>query len=411
MTGPSQLPTEADAGSKEQDLQSRFPREVLDAINALGSTNQSALLIGECVHEAACGMLPLHFQTQSPLTPTEVLRRFPLAVPTAPEHKRFAIPTAAGPLDVFPLPATASLESGLRSRSFSIHSMAYDPRHAYLHDPHEGMTDTRERVLRGVADPTQRFTQMPLEALRAAGLLARFRYQPHPNLLPGFQAAIAGLAKVRRADLRRSLLALLDLTKPGRAIKILHATGIEKSLFPGACSDSGPIMNQLPRDRWLRLAIWLRGTAVQKHLQQLAVSRPVANRVQQLLRHHPIDRAAPSRNLWRLSGDERAQLFHLRRAELDQSAEESGPREQSRQHLHQLEKTLEEKAHEFQRERSRNKLALDGSAVMEILDCPAGKRVGEALRFLSDYVSLHPEQNAADPLRAQLEQWDGQHPA
>ena len=411
MTGPSQLSTEADAGSKTLDLQSRFPREVLDAMNALGSASQAALLIGECVHEAASGMLPLHFQTQSPLTPTEILRRFPLAVPTAPEHKRFAIPTAAGPLDVFPLPATANLASGLRSRSFSIHSMAYDPRRAYLHDPHGGLTDTRERVLRGVADPAQRFTRRPLEALRAAGLLARFRYQPHPNLLPGFQAAIKGLARVRRADLRRSLLALLDLTEPSRAIEILHATGIESSLFPGALGDSGPIMNQLPRDQWLRLAIWLRGTAVQKHLQQLAVSRPVANRVQQLLRHHPIDGADSPRNLWRLSGDERAQLFRLRRAELDQSAVESGPCEQIRRRLDQLEKTLTEKAHEFDRERSRNKLALDGSAVMEILDCPAGKRVGEALRFLSDYVSLYPEQNAADLLCAQLKQWDGQHPA
>ena len=411
MTGSSQLPTDTDSENKTEDFQSRFPSEVVDAVDVLGTTNQPAFLIGECVHETACGMSPLHFQAQSPLTPPEILGRFPFAVPTAPEHKRFAIPTAAGPLDVFPLPAAADLESGLHSRTFSIHSMAYDPRRASLHDPHGGLTDTRARVLRGVADPTQRFTQMPLEALRAAGLLARFRYQPHPNLFPGFQAAIAGLAKVRRADLRRSLLALLDLTEPGRAIEILHATGIEQSLFPGACGDCGPIMNQLPPDRWLRLAIWLRGTAVQKHLQQLAVSRPLASRVQQFLRHHPIDQVEKSRTLWRLSGDERAQLFRLRRAELDQTAAEPDPHEQIRQHLDQFEKQLAEKAHEFHREQSRNTLALDGSAVMAVLDCPAGKRVGDALRFLSDYVSLHPEQNAVDPLRAQLKQWDEQHPA
>ncbi len=411
MTRPSQLPTDTNPESTARNLQSHFPNEVLEAVDLLGSQNQPAFLIGECVHEAAYGIAPLHFQAQTPLTPTEILTRFPFSVPTSPEQRRFAIPTATGPLDVFPLHDKGDLDSGIRSRSFSIHAMAYDARRAYLHDPHGGLMDMRERILRGIADPARRFTQMPLESLRAARLLARFHYELHPNLLPGLQAAIPGLAKVRRADLRRSLLGLIDVAKPGRAIKILHATGIEQSLFPGASDDCGPIMDQLSPDRWLRLAIWLRGTAAQKHLQQLGVAPAVANRVQQLLRHHPIDQANPTHKLWRLSDDERAELFCLRRAELNHSTTEHGLRENIRRQLDQFEKTLAEKSHALHRDQSRATLALDGSAVMEILGCPAGKRVGEALRFLCDYVSLYPEQNAEDSLRTQLKQWDGNHPA
>lgn len=388
-----------------------FPEAVIEVIDSLGSADEPAWLIGECVHEALSGTRPRVFQARSSFPPRQVLAVLSNAVPTAPDNARFMVPTPAGPVDILSAGQQNDLESELRRRTFSIHAMAFDPRADHLYDPHGGLPDTRALRLRGVADPAHRFARMPLEALRGAGLLARFGYELDSNLVPGFRAAIPGFPRIPRAELRRTLVALLGLPLPGRAIATLRATGVEASLFNRARSDTAAILDELPPDPGLRLAAWLRETDAQKHLHRLRFPRALSNRVQRLLRHHPIDSTQVVRTRARLSAPDRADLFQLRRAELHHATNARGETETQRQRLDQLETRLAENAAELDREQLRTHLALDGSQVMAILGCEPGRRVGNALRFLTDHVARNPEANTADQLRAQLEEWGEKHPA
>jgi hypothetical protein len=233
----------------------------------------------------------------------------------------------------------------------------------------------------------------------------------HSNLVPGFRAATPGLARIPRAELRRILVSLLGLPLPGRAVAALRATGVEASLFRGARSDTAAILDELPRDLGLRLTTWLRETEAQRHLHRLGFPRALSSRVQQLLRHHPIDDAEFVRRRTRLSAADRADLFRLRRAELRHSRMTRGEKDTQRQRLENIETQLAEDAAALDREQSRIHLALDGSQVMAILDCGAGRHVGNALRFLADHVARYPEANTAEQLREQLEEWSGRHPA
>jgi hypothetical protein len=52
-------------------------------------------------------------------------------------------------------------------------------------------------------------------------------------------------------------------------------------------------------------------------------------------------------------------------------------------------------------------LALDGRAVMELLDCGPGPEVGRALRQLEKDVAADPSCNTKEALRARLLAWRG----
>ena len=52
--------------------------------------------------------------------------------------------------------------------------------------------------------------------------------------------------------------------------------------------------------------------------------------------------------------------------------------------------------------RQRQSLAIDGQAVMEVLACGPGQRVGAALGFLSERVAADPARNTPAGLRADL---------
>ena len=388
-----------------------FPEPVIDVIHALGSVEEPAWLVGECVHEALSERRSHVFQARSGLPPRQILAAFPNAVPTAPRNARIMVPTSAGPVDILSAGQQDDLDSELRRRTFSVHAMAFNPRATHLYDPHGGLSDTQTRRLRGVADPARRFARSPLEALRGAGLLARFGYEMHADLAPGFRAAAPGLARIPRAELRRILVSLLGLPLPGRAIAALRETGVEATLFQGTRGDTAAILDELPPNLGLRLTTWLRETEAQRHLHRLGFPRALSSRVQHLLRHHPIDDAEVIRRHTRLSAADRTDLFRLRGAELRHSKMTDSEKDTQRQRLDHIEAQLAEDAAALDREQSRIHLALDGRQVMVILDCEAGRRVGNALRFLADHVARYPEANTAERLREQLEEWSGRHPA
>jgi hypothetical protein len=58
----------------------------------------------------------------------------------------------------------------------------------------------------------------------------------------------------------------------------------------------------------------------------------------------------------------------------------------------------------------RTGLALDGGTVMELLGCGPGRRVGAALRFLTEWASGDPARNEPEALRAAVLQWAGENP-
>jgi tRNA nucleotidyltransferase (CCA-adding enzyme) len=316
------------------------------------------------------------------------------------------IPTRSGPVDVTSTHGGASLEDDLARRDFTVNAMAFDPLAPRFVDPWGGRGDLDAGRLRCVGSAAERLREDPLRALRAARFAATLGLLPDAELEAALPACAAALDDVAPERIRRELETLLTGPQAGRGVAILRRSGLEARLVPGAPGDAARLLDALPLDPELRWAAWLRGTQAESILARLRVPRRSAERVLRLLGLHPIDEHADPgspvslrRVLSRAGADGVAALLALREAEL---AAEAPPGAARREALVGLRAAFEREHARKDLALHRLDLALDGSAVMEILGCAPGPEVGHALRFLTERVLEDPALNTRERLRALL---------
>jgi tRNA nucleotidyltransferase (CCA-adding enzyme) len=389
------------------------PVAVGQLAQTLAVAGHAGFLVGGCVRDLLRGEPPEDFDLATSARPEQLLDLFPRAVPIGIRHGTVMVPTENGPVDVTTFRGGATIEDDLAHRDFTLNAMAYEPRQQRLVDPFEGRSDLARRRLRAVRDASARFAEDPLRALRAARLQATLDLEVDPEVEQAMAEAVEALRTVARERVRYELAATLLAPGAARGLELLRRTGIEPDLAPGAAADAPAVVAALPSDLQLRLAGWLRGARAASILRRLRFSRRSVQRVEHLLRWHPVELGvAPPRDasvrqrLKRVGERDASALLALRRAELLH-----GEAAHSEQAALELERITELEA-AFERVRRAGKLALqrqdlaiDGERVMRILGCEPGPVVGSALRYLTDRVVEDPACNTPEALHALLEAW------
>jgi hypothetical protein len=186
--------------------------------------------------------------------------------------------------------------------------------------------------------------------------------------------------------------------------------------------DAARLVPRLPEDLVLRLAGWLRGTRAMRVLRQLRFPRRTSEEVERLLRWHPVDagvdaerEVAVRRQLKRVGEDRVDGLVALRRAEVacGDLPDALAP-EEAEARIERFVAAVTRLREAGSLALERQNLALDGAAIMQILGCPPGPRVGRALRHLTERVVDDPSLNTPQALSALLETWaeeDGEQSA
>jgi poly(A) polymerase len=196
----------------------------------------------------------------------------------------------------------------LARRDFTINAAAIELPTGALHDPHGGLVDLRERLLRTPLSPEVSFTDDPLRMLRAARFIPRFDLVPSPELTSA-AAELAGrldiVAVERVADELERLLAVRSpragfdflvevglLTHVVPALGSLDAPGVEAAVAlassaitddshvePGILPTAGPV------DRLVRRAglLWPVRAQAAAQLGRLRYSKAETTRTQSLL--------------------------------------------------------------------------------------------------------------------------------
>ncbi|MFM9165703.1 MAG: hypothetical protein ACKOQO_02670, partial [Candidatus Limnocylindrus sp.] len=181
-------------------VRAAIPRDVADLLRALRSAGYGAYVVGGAVRDVTAGRVPADWDLATEATPDQLRALFP----TATYENRFGtvgVPTGVGvvreittfradsssgdgrrPDEVTFLPR---IEGDLARRDFTINAIAFglapgasrraDPvADGAIVDPHGGIDDLTNAILRAVGDPTERFTEDALRMLRAIRFVARF---------------------------------------------------------------------------------------------------------------------------------------------------------------------------------------------------------------------------------------------
>lgn len=394
-----------------EHLPELVPPAVLRICSDLSEAGSSAFLVGPGLRDLLRGARPPHYEVATNASLEALANLYPTAVLIDGRHGTVMIPTSAGPVDARPLRDGASVEDELSHRDFTVNALAYDPERETLLDPFGGRKHLEEGLLSAVGSARDRLSEDPLRALRGIRLTATLGWRLDPELETAFATVRGNLSRIPCEAVRRELVAIVLSEGVAESLARLEYSGLAAELAPGTARGAGAILALLPCDLELRLAGWLRGTRARRTLQKLRFSRPSVDRVDLLLRLHPLDvtlgtaSAAARARLLRRSGSRNvAALIALRRAELQLDPD---ARASAREGLQRLSRIVEEVRSSRGSADRRDRLAIGGAEVMRALGCGPGPQVGRALAYLAAQVAADPSLNSPVALADLLASWSG----
>ena len=173
-----------------------LPREVRYCLNTLEQSGHRAYAVGGCVRDSLLGLEPQDYDICTSATPDQtavVFARHRL-VRNGEKHGTVGVVLNDQVYEITTFRTeggysdsrhpdwvnfVTSIEEDLARRDFTVNAMAYAPADGYV-DPWDGQADLKNRVLRAVREPSDRFREDPLRILRGMRFAVRFGLEPDP---------------------------------------------------------------------------------------------------------------------------------------------------------------------------------------------------------------------------------------
>lgn len=173
-----------------------MPSNVKMILNKIKENKHEAIIVGGCVRDSIMEYMPHDWDIATSAQPTEIIEIFKdFRIMTAGlkhgtvtiiiDHEPYEITTyrVDGKYTDYRRPDTVSytrnLAEDLLRRDFTINAIAYDGEN--IIDLHDGVDDIKNKIIRCVGNPDDRFREDPLRILRALRFAVRFKFKIEEN--------------------------------------------------------------------------------------------------------------------------------------------------------------------------------------------------------------------------------------
>ena len=244
-------------------VRAAIPRDVADLLRALRTAGFGAYVVGGAVRDVIAGRVPADWDLATEATPDQLRALFP----SATYENRFGtvgVPTGVGvvreittfradsgssdsrrPDEVTFLPR---IEGDLARRDFTINAIAYglapeasrraDPvADGAIVDPHGGIEDLANGLLRAVGDPAERFTEDALRMLRAIRFVARFNLTVEADTAAAIKRDAPLAARLSGERIGAEIEGILAAVRPALALQLAADLGIVAAIAPALSAE------------------------------------------------------------------------------------------------------------------------------------------------------------------------------
>lgn len=244
-------------------VRAAIPRDVADLLRALRTAGFGAYVVGGAVRDVIAGRVPADWDLATEATPDQLRALFlnatyenrfgTVGVPTGESVVR-EITTfradsgssdARRPDEVTFLPR---IEGDLARRDFTINAIAFglapeasrraDPvADGAIVDPHGGISDLENGLLRAVGDPAERFLEDALRMLRATRFVARFNLTVEPGTAAAIKRDAPLAARLSGERIGAEIEGILAAAYPARALQLSAELGILAAIAPALAAE------------------------------------------------------------------------------------------------------------------------------------------------------------------------------
>lgn len=461
-------------------MEVKIPQKVGVIIDSFTNAGFEIYIVGGAVRDILTGKIVYDWDFTTNATPEQMLELFPdafydnkfgtVGIPPEKEGERpFEITTFRSEYGYSDARHPdkvnwgKTLEEDLKRRDFTINAMALKIRNetaskdrqtgtlsrdAELIDPFDGQKDLKEKVIRAVGDPNQRFSEDALRMLRAVRIAAELGFSIEENTLKAIQENVKLINKISRERVRDELFKIIASPFAYEGMLLLRNVGLMQEVLPELAAAFG-VEQKSPgrhhiydvgthsllslkfcpsKDTIVRLATLLHDIGKVKTFKKLASGTITfynheivgANLVKKISKRLKLSNKQ-SDKLWRLvryhqfSVDERQTDSAIRRfirkvglenvpdvLDLRVGDRLGGGARETSWRLEEFKKRLiEVQKQPF----TVHDLKIDGYEVMKILNIPPGPKVGEVLQKLFEEVVEKKLPNEKKALLARLEEF------
>ena len=213
-----------------------LPKQAASIIRRLNDAGYSAYAVGGCVRDTLLGRVPKDWDICTSARPEELHRVFAgeHVVETGLKHGTLTVVLDHVPYEVTTyrvdgaytdhrhpdgVTFVTDVREDLARRDFTVNAMAYHPREGLI-DAFRGQEDLRQRVIRCVGRPTERFEEDALRILRALRFAAVYGFRLEEEPLAAARMLAPPLTRVAPERIRVELGKLLCGSGAGEILRL-----------------------------------------------------------------------------------------------------------------------------------------------------------------------------------------------
>ena len=202
-------------------------------VRRLQEAGFEAFWVGGCVRDFLLGREPGDYDIVTSAVPEQIEKLFRRTIPVGRKFGVLVVIEGEHQFQVATFRDEAEYRDGrhpekvsfgdaaadARRRDFTVNGLFYDPIHKQLHDWVGGERDLKDKLIRTIGSPAERFSEDHLRLLRAVRLAAQLGFAVEPETLSAIQG---GASKIRDISAERIRDELLKLFRPPHAARGLE---------------------------------------------------------------------------------------------------------------------------------------------------------------------------------------------
>jgi poly(A) polymerase len=225
----------------------RGAREILQRLREAGF---EAFWVGGCVRDLLLCQEPKDYDIATSARPKTVLTLFPKSRAVGRQFGVVLVTLGRSRFEVATFRSEAGYEDGrhpsivtfgdaqadARRRDFTINGLFFDPMTGTVFDWVHGQQDLRDRLIRTIGEPQERFSEDHLRLLRAVRFAASLDFTLEAGTLKAIQLLAPRIRLVSTERVREELLRLLLPPHAARGLEGLRQSGLLDHVLPEVAS-------------------------------------------------------------------------------------------------------------------------------------------------------------------------------
>lgn len=229
-----------------------IPQEVSQVTQTLQKAGFEAYLVGGCVRDIISGKKPKDWDVTTNAKPDQITATFPKTFyendygtvgvvneDTGDETLKIVEVTPYRIEGVYSdkrrpdqVTFTEKIGDDLKRRDFTVNAIAYDISKGQIIDPYKGQEDIKDKIIKTVGVPHDRFSEDALRILRAVRLSVELGFTINKETADAIKKEADGLKEIAKERIRDEFIKIINSPSPMIGIVLAQKLGILKYVVP-----------------------------------------------------------------------------------------------------------------------------------------------------------------------------------